>query len=369
MSLYLGNDSNDSRFEGTQSSMSRTAFLASLIALPSVAIAASDSIQSSTSLASIIQTPSTIQAAAIIQGAQTTSALEESISGFFAGASLVVTKTIVKYPMDTAAVRLQMTNSTYSIFDIPMLFNDSYRGVVPPLLANIPGGAVFFAVKDASKALLTSSFPTVPRSLITVAAVAAAQIPYWLIRNPSEIVKTRQQAKIEGYTGINVTVIDAYKKCIDDANIQNFENNITQTKFESTFNTFYNGYIENILYAYPADVLKFVIYEQITNGKKNLPPIEGAISGAIATSLAQLITTPLDVVRHRTMVNSNNNKDKQETSLSYIDNLIKLGKDEGISGLFAGVTPRIGKSILSGAIQFATYEETKQKIANSFSKK
>lgn len=54
-----------------------------------------------------------------------------------------------------------------------------------------------------------------------------------------------------------------------------------------------------------------------------------------------------------------NNQNKQ----NYLDALTNLAKEEGISGLFAGAAPRVGKAILSGAIQFATYEETKQSIA------
>jgi solute carrier family 25 S-adenosylmethionine transporter 26 len=67
-------------------------------------------------------------------------AREESISGSVAGASLTVTKTLFKYPLDTATVRLQMRNSAYSIRDLPTLFDGSYRGVLAPLLANVPAG-------------------------------------------------------------------------------------------------------------------------------------------------------------------------------------------------------------------------------------
>lgn len=50
-------------------------------------------------------------------------------------------------------------------------------------------------------------------------------------------------------------------------------------------------------------------------------------------------------------------------------NLNEIAFNEGLSGLFAGASPRIGKSLLSGAIQFATYEETKTKIAQIFQPK
>ena len=65
---------------------------------------------------------------------------------------------------------------------------------------------------------------------------------------------------------------------------------------------------------------------------------------------------------------SSSSKGEKKT-LSYIETLSIIAKEEGLNGLFAGATPRIGKAILSGAIQFATYEETKQSIRNMFESK
>jgi len=55
--------------------------------------------------------------------------------------------------------------------------------------------------------------------------------------------------------------------------------------------------------------------------------------------------------------------DPSKDTGNYLDALTKLAKEEGISGLFAGTAPRVSKAILSGAIQFATYEETKRSIS------
>ena len=55
--------------------------------------------------------------------------------------------------------------------------------------------------------------------------------------------------------------------------------------------------------------------------------------------------------------------DGEPSNGSYLDTLIALGREEGLGGLFAGSSPRVAKALLSGAIQFATYEETKQSIA------
>jgi solute carrier family 25 S-adenosylmethionine transporter 26 len=62
-------------------------------------------------------------------------------------------------------------------------------------------------------------------------------------------------------------------------------------------------------------------------------------------------------------------KKSEVQDLSYIRSIRKIANDEGIKGLFAGTSPRIGKAILSGAIQFAAYEETKTKIASIFQQK
>jgi hypothetical protein len=276
-------------------------------------------------------------------------ATQESISGFIAGGSLTITKTIVKYPLDTATVRLQMPGTDFSIRDPIRLLEGAYRGVFAPLLWNVPGGAIFFAIKDATKSALRES--GLPKWATTSLAVAAAQVPYWLVRNPSEVVKTRQQAGVNGY-GEGVSSLDAFRLVLDQARANN----------RTGLDSFYSGYWENILYAYPADVIKFVCYDTITQGKKNLPPLDGAVAGAASTAVAQLSTTPLDVVRNRVMALGDQSSDEKP---SYINSLVKLSKEEGIEGLFAGASPRVGKAIVSGAIQFATYEETKQKL-NAF---
>lgn len=300
--------------------------------------------------------------------------LEESISGFIAGAALSATKTIVKYPLDTATVRLQMPASQYSVFEPLELLNGSFQGIAFPLVSNIPAGAIFFAVKDATKEFLkestTGGGAGLPKWASTSLAVLAATFPYMAIRNPSEVVKVRRQAGIEGY-GEGVSAMEAFQKVRQGSSSNSTEDGSSGSGITGDF---YVGYLENVCYTYPADVLKFVAYESLSGGRKNLPPAEGAVYGAAATAIAQFITTPLDVVRNRAMakeraavkVGSENGSELVEDPPSYFESLSKIANEEGLKGLFAGVTPRVGKAILSGAIQFATYEETKQAIAKSF---
>ena len=119
------------------------------------------------------------------------------------------------------------------------------------------------------------------------------------------------------------------------------------------------------------------MYDNVfARGRKNLSPAEGATAGAAATAFAQLVTTPLDVVRNRVMtsttssaaatITDSSRPSSSSSSLSYTETLAVLAQEEGLAGFFAGATPRVAKAVLSGAIQFATYEETKTQIANLF---
>lgn len=335
------------------SSLSAAALIAS-VPLPAKATSTDATASPSTASAVATEVHTEIATTTLSKDSKRLEQLEETISGFFSGGALTVTKTLVKYPLDTASVRLQMPSTKYSINNLPELFNGSYRGITAPLLSNIPAGAVFFAVKDAVKTSLKEQ--GMAKWMTTSLAVLAAQGPYWLLRNPSEVIKTRQQAGVEGY-GEGTTIVDAFKLATD------------KERGGKGLRELYKGYWENIIYAYPADVVKFVCYESLSGGRKNVRPAQGAMYGAVSTAVAQFITTPLDVVRNRIMADDGEESAKSAKDDSYVDKLTMLAREEGLEGLFAGATPRVGKALLSGAIQFATYEETKQSINRFLEKK
>jgi len=217
-------------------------------------------------------------------------------------------------------------------------------------------------VKDATKSSLKESGLGLPKWALTSLAVAAALPPYWLIRNPSEVVKTRLQVGAEGYYE-GMSTYDAFQLALSNGN-----------STMDGVSELYQGFSENILYGFPADIIKFVAYDSLTGGKgKNgVSPLDGAVYGAFSTAIAQLVTTPLDVLRNRIMAEVPNDDDDSKSTVdnaSYIDRLTKIAKEEGVQELFAGTTPRIAKAVLSGAIQFATYEVTKKKLSEFFIKR
>mmetsp|Transcript_27692 Transcript_27692/g.52497 ORF Transcript_27692/g.52497 Transcript_27692/m.52497 type:complete len:331 (-) Transcript_27692:279-1271(-) len=184
---------------------------------------------------------------------------QESISGFVSGSAVSTVKTLVKYPLDTATVRLQMPDTPFTIRNLPALFEGSFRGISAPLISNIPAGAIFFAVKDATKSSLKQS--GLPKWATTSLAVAAALPPYWLIRNPSEVIKTRLQIGAEGYYE-GMSTVDAFEVALSSGG----SNNSTI----SGLSELYLGYSENILYGFPADIIKFVVYDYLSEGRKKI---------------------------------------------------------------------------------------------------
>ena len=93
------------------------------------------------------------------------------------------------------------------------IFKDVYNGLLPTLIGGIPSAAVFFGIKDYVQSVLKDinrngefwefliALPFVninddfklTKMERTVLAVTIANIPYWILRSPSEVLKTRAQ--------------------------------------------------------------------------------------------------------------------------------------------------------------------------------
>ena len=96
-------------------------------------------------------------------------------------------------------------------------------------------------------------------------------------------------------------------------------------------------------------------------GGEKIKGFEGACAGSLASLIAQVVTTPLDVVRTRVMISSSAEKTGNVSELvedDVIRSMMNIRREEGVLALFAGIGPRVVRALLSGAVQFATYEIT-----------
>ncbi|KAL7552602.1 hypothetical protein ACHAWF_017221 [Thalassiosira exigua] len=276
-------------------------------------------------------------------------ALQESIPGFVSGTAMSTVKTLIKYPLDTATVKLQMPDTKFNMQDLQSLFAGSFDVITTPLESNIPVEAIFFAVKDAAQMSLKESGLELPKWVSTSLAVGMTLPLYWAVCNPSKVVKTQLQVGAEGYYE-GMSTLGAFRLALSDG----------ANSACGGVGEIYQGYAENVLYGFPADIIKFVAYDYLTGGKgkgkKGVLPIDGDVYGTMSTAFTQLLTTPLDVLWNRIMAEVPvSGEDEDMTSNAkepcYFDRLAKIAREEGLQDFFAGSTPRIVKAILSGARQ------------------
>jgi len=69
------------------------------------------------------------------------------------------------------------------------------------------------------------------------------------------------------------------------------------------------------------------------------------------TLAAQAIATPLDVARVRIMTSD---------ATDVVGTMKDIAANEGAGALYAGIAPKVARALASGAIQFSTYEATKE---------
>ncbi|RDY05623.1 Glucan endo-1,3-beta-glucosidase 8, partial [Mucuna pruriens] len=162
-----------------------------------------------------------------------------------------------------------------------------------------------------------------------------------LIRVPTEVIKQRMQ------TGQFTSASGAVRLIAS----------------KEGFKGFYAGYGSFLLRDLPFDAIQFCIYEQIRLGymlaaRRNLNDPENAIIGAFAGALTGAITTPLDVIKTRLMVQGSANQYK-----GIVDCVQTIIKEEGPGAFLKGIGPRVLWIGIGGSIFFGVLESTKRFLA------
>ncbi|XP_059712754.1 mitochondrial S-adenosylmethionine carrier protein isoform X8 [Haemorhous mexicanus] len=84
---------------------------------------------------------------------------------------------------------------------------------------------------------------------------------------------------------------------------------------------------------------------------------QSAVCGAFAGGFAAAVTTPLDVAKTRIMLAKAGSSNARGNVLAALGG---IWRTQGLSGLFAGVVPRMAAISLGGFIFLGTYEKTRQ---------
>ncbi|KAJ0988046.1 hypothetical protein J5N97_006402 [Dioscorea zingiberensis] len=252
--------------------------------------------------------------------------------GFIAGATAGVVVETALYPIDTIKTRLQAARGGSQIH-----WKGLYSGLAGNLVGVLPASAVFVGIYEPTKQKLLKAFPENLSAFAHLTAGAIGGAASSLIRVPTEVIKQRMQ------TGQFASAPDAVRLIVA----------------KEGFRGLYAGYSSFLLRDLPFDAIQFCIYEQLRIGykiaaKRELNDPENAVIGAFAGAITGAITTPLDVMKTRLMVQGSKN---QYNGL--IDCVQTIVREEGPAALLKGIGPRVLWIGIGGSIFFGVLERTK----------
>jgi len=204
-----------------------------------------------------------------------------------AGALAGATVEAALYPLDTIKTRIQAARGGAKVNWTKHL----YKGLGGNLAGVMPATAVFFAVYEPAKqVLLPATGEQRPAGYATgahLAAAASACLASSLIRVPTEVIKTRMQ------TGQFSSARGALWHIAAREGVQN---------------GLFAGFGSFLLRDLPFDAIEFASYEHVKStwrsmsGGRELRQHETAFIGALAGMFTGAVTTPLDVVKTRLMI-------------------------------------------------------------------
>ncbi|KAF7972713.1 hypothetical protein HWV62_17164 [Athelia sp. TMB] len=240
------------------------------------------------------------------------------------------------FPIDTVKTRLQSPQGFLKAGG----FKGVYKGIGSVVVGSAPGAAIFFSTYETMKKV--SPFPEHLAPLTHMLAASTGEIAACLVRVPTEVVKSRTQTSTFGALGSSSW--QAAKL----------------TLARDGWKGFYRGFGSTIMREIPFTSLQFPLYELLKRqlsqrlGRQPLYAHEAAICGSIAGGTAAALTTPLDVLKTRVMLDMRNASTEKLPSLAA--RLRQIYATEGVKALFAGAVPRTLWISAGGAVFLGAYE-------------
>ncbi|KAG2352136.1 mitochondrial carrier domain-containing protein [Suillus spraguei] len=199
------------------------------------------------------------------------------------------------FPIDTVKTRLQSAQGFINAGG----FRGIYKGVGSVVVGSAPGAAAFFSTYEAMKHSIPLHGQLAPVNHMLSASVAEAAC---LIRVPTEVIKTGTQTSMYG---ASASSFKAATLVLEHDGIRGF----------------YRGFWTTIMREIPFTSLQFPLYEFLKHrlsiylDRKPLYAHEAAVCGSIAGGTAAALTTPLDVLKTRVMLDLRDPSKQQVPSL------------------------------------------------------
>lgn len=232
--------------------------------------------------------------------------MDSLIAGAFAG--LVVDLSL--YPIDTIKTRIQSKEGFWASGGL----RNIYKGLSAVAIGSIPGGAAFFFFYDTTKSTLFRSFDLQPQTteqggsaaVVMAQSVAASvgECAACCVRVPTEMVKQQLQA---GRHHSPITAIRCITNNVNTDKLANPGAAPTHINFSGISHLF-RGMPIMLLREIPFSVIQMSLYEGL---KRWIARNDATAShfyallplcGGVAGGTAAFLTTPLDVVKTRIML-------------------------------------------------------------------
>ncbi|XP_072845504.1 mitochondrial S-adenosylmethionine carrier protein isoform X1 [Pogona vitticeps] len=240
---------------------------------------------------------------------------------------------LILFPLDTIKTRLQSPQG----FKKAGGFRGIYAGVPSAAIGSFPNAAAFFVTYEYTKALLHTGSSPYLGPVRHMLAASFGEIVACLIRVPSEVVKQRAQVSSSSST-LRI---------------------LSSTVREEGILGLYRGYKSTVLREIPFSLVQFPLWEYLKDlwsWKQGhvVDSWQSAVCGAFAGGFAAAVTTPLDVAKTRIMLAKTGSRNASGNVLSALHG---VWRTQGVSGLFAGVVPRISAISLGGFIFLGAYDK------------
>jgi len=257
--------------------------------------------------------------------------LTSLISGGLAGTAADV----FLFPLDTIKTRLQSPQG----FMTAGGFSRIYAGLGPAAVGSAPNAALFFCTYETIKKQAVTKYGGADSAgLHMFAASGAGEVVACLVRVPTEIVKQRRQA---GAASHGLAIV---RSTISSEGVLGL----------------YRAYFTTLSREIPFSLIQFPLYEflkkQLATSQEAPNPWQASSCGAVAGGFSAAVTTPLDVAKTRIMLAK---AGTFEASLGTLGMIKFVMAEKGVSGLFAGLAPRVTWISIGGALFFGVYEKAK----------
>nr|ASF90238.1 hypothetical protein SPAR06868 [Bartheletia paradoxa] len=258
------------------------------------------------------------------------------------------------FPLDSLKTRLQSSQGFFNAGG----FSGVYKGLGSVVIGSAPGAAAFFTTYESLKTHLPSVLSTsTPAPILHMLSASGGELSACLIRVPTEVIKSRQQTSAYGSAkGANA--------------LRAVVGNVWRTDGAKGF---YRGFGSTIAREIPFTCIQFPLYERFklllaspSQLDRPLTAYEAGACGSVAGGIAAGLTTPLDVVKTRIMLEL---RTPPTTSGSPSANagsrlpsgtfrvLLHLFNTEGPKALFSGIVPRVLWISAGGAVFLGVYEK------------